>query len=130
MIPFRVMHEPKPIGGDAYGCIVMTRSKPARFLVQTLPVDIAPAITKEEVWHHEKGKDLVYAGGGGKLLIKSFAKASPLTPQEKQDYIEFLSRTPKPGELDCKSLLQLTVAGEIQRINKENPNGEDQVQEA
>ena len=129
MISFRVISKPKPIGDEIYGCVVLVRRKEPKLLFQTFPVEIASAICGESVWHHKKGKDLALCLENKKLLVKMFTHESPLSDQEIDDYLKFVEREPKPGELDVKSALQITVDGETKRLKP--PGGKDgQVPEA
>jgi len=116
MFLLRVVSEPKPIDDKMYGCVVITRAKPHRFLLQTFPVDVAPAICKEEVWHHVRGRDLALSCEDKLLLVKMSSRSSPLDEQEISGYLEFIAREPKQGELDVRSALGITVEEEIQRL--------------
>lgn len=118
MIFFRIISQPKPIGEEMYGCVVLVKpdSQEPRLLFQTFPVDIATAICGEDVWHHQKGRDLALCLENKRLLVKAFTRPSPLSEKEISDYLEFISRDMGKGQLDVKSALGITLEEEVRRL--------------
>lgn len=116
MILFRMLGQPKPIDDKMYGCIVLVKAKDTKILFQTFPVEVASAISSEDVWHHVRGKNLALCWENKHLLVKMFTNEAPLSEQEIKEYLEFIARVPKEGELDVKSALRITVDEEIKRL--------------